>query len=191
MATDAIPFSSIIMVLTEHSQFLNFIPNWIVQRVNGCLFGHCERWCIENKRGSEDNEAKWGLEFFPEILLSTRWYTAVAFYAWCVFFFLTFHLGPTLAYVLSHVGWKSSPSFSLDWVHASVRHRAWISVSKCRALRAKVDEAIQGCAVNIYPIILPPGFQNKQSAELLLIFPHLLRGRNLREAALFLPNSSW
>ena len=47
-------------------------------------------------------------------------------------------------------------------------------------LRAKVDEAIQGwkCAVNTYPIILPHGFQSRQSAELLSIFPCLLKGRN-------------
>lgn len=100
--------------------------------------------------------------------------------------FLTFHLGPTSAHVLRHMGWKKKKLSIFQPMHP-FRHHAWISVSKHRALRAKVDEAIQGrrCAVNIYPIILPPGLQNRQSAELLSIFPHLLGERNLREAAYF------
>lgn len=54
-------------------------------------------------------------------------------------------------------------------------------------MRVKVDEAIQGrqCAVNTYPIILPPGFQSRKSAELFSIFPCLLKGRNHREDAAF------
>lgn len=65
----------------------------------------------------------------------------------------------------------SSSRSSLTALHP-LRDATNVHGYQSRVLRAKADEAIQGqrCAANTYPIILLPGFQSRQSAELLSIF---------------------
>lgn len=68
---DLIGFCEFIIVITEHSGSQNLIPQCIVQRLNCCPFGQCERWCNGNERSQENggDKGKCWLEFIPGILM--------------------------------------------------------------------------------------------------------------------------
>lgn len=105
---ELIGFCKFIMVITEHSGLQNLIPQCIVQRLNWCPFGQCERWCNGYERSWENRGdwGKWGLEFVPGIFVPSCRCVTVGCNIWQ---YLTFHLGPSSTHVPS-ASWATNLS---------------------------------------------------------------------------------